>query len=167
MALLYLAGCGTQANSTTTPLLQRCLHVAGQGEAVLTIATAQPGRLLVTLQERGLSVSAHLDASAEAASPVARIGTIELLANTAGAQTHTLHVRTQDDHDLAGEVCATAELVPESTRQRLEAEKAFADAAQAVYTESWTAAFDGYLAAARRYDELGLRRHAARARQAR
>jgi len=166
VALLYLAGCGTQANSTTAPLLQRCLHVAGQGEAVLTIATAQPGRLLVTLQERGLSVSAHLDASAEAASPVARIGTIELLANTAGAQTHTLHVRTQDDHDLAGEVCATAELVPESTRQRLEAEKAFADAAQAVYTESWAAAFDGYLAAARRYDELGLRRHAARARHA-
>jgi CHAT domain-containing protein len=126
----------------------------------------QAGGLLVTLQERGLSVSAHLDGAAEAASPVARIGTIELLASTAGAQTHTLHVRTQDDHDLAGDVCAIAELIPASTRLRLAAEQAFADAAQAVYAESWQTAFDRYLSAARGYDELGLRRRAAQARHA-
>ena len=163
---LLLAACSAPASTSVFPLLHRCLHIAGQGEATLTLTTPQPGGLLVMLEEQGLSVSAHMDGSAEASSPVARIGAIALLSGTAASQTHTLHVRTEDDRDLAGEVCAVAEMLPASNVARLRAARAFADAGQAVHSEDWATGLEHYLAAARRYDELGLQRRAAQARQA-
>jgi CHAT domain-containing protein/tetratricopeptide (TPR) repeat protein len=122
--------------------------------------------LLVTLEERGLSTSAHIDSSADASSPVERLGSIALLAETAASQPHEVHVRTQDNGELAGEVCATVELIPTSQRARLEAERAFVAAGQAVQAGDWAGAFTRYLSAARDYDRLGLRRRAAQARHA-
>ena len=165
VACVLLAAC----SSPTTPIAQvarQCLRVGGESETTLPLTSPRAGLLLITLEERGVSVSARLDRSAEGSSPVARIGAIALLTSTAASQRHTLHVRSEDDHDLAGEVCAVAQIIPTSQATRVRAEQSSAQAAQAVHAGDWTAGFDRFLAAARGFDELGLRRRAAQARHA-
>ena len=164
-ASVLLAACGAQP-APLSQITHQCLHIAGERETNLTLVAPEAGLLLVTVEERGLSVSAHLDSSGEASSPVARLGALALLVESAASQTHTLHVRSQDDHDLAGEVCATAQVIPIARTERRHAELAFGAAARAVTAQDWSTAFDRYLSAARGYDDLQLSRQAAQARHA-
>ena len=162
---MLLAGCGSHG-APPAQVTRQCLHVRGEGQTDLTLVAPRAGLLLVTLEERGLSVSANIDSSGEASSPVSRLGAIALLAESARSQTHTLHVRTQDDRELSGEVCATLEIIPAEQTERRQAELAFAAAARAAQAGDWQSAFASYLSAARGYDSLGLSRSAAQARYA-
>ena len=151
-----LTSCGTD---NPRAFYQRCLSVGGDAEAVLPI-TSPGGMLLVTLEERGVTVSASLGSAAEsttpaAGSPVDRLGTVALLAATAAGETATVRVRSEDSRDIKGQVCAEALILPTGS-QRVRAERAFAQAGVAIQARDWSAAFSGYLAASREFDRLGL-----------
>jgi CHAT domain-containing protein len=166
---IVLCGLLAACSSQTAPVAQvarQCVHVGGKGETALPLISPQAGMLLVTVAERGLSVSADLDSSGEASSPVARLGTIVLLTATTASQPHTLHLRTEDDPDLAGEACVMTEVIPSSQGTRSRAARSAANAARSVHLGDWANGFAQYLSAARAYDDLGLRRQAAEARYA-
>ncbi len=145
---------------------RQCLEVDGRRETTLTVPSPEAGLLIVTVEERGLTVSARLDDSSRpGSSPVDRLGSIALAATSSAGQTHTLRVRSEDSRDLKGLVCASAEVVPASEPELRHAADALARAAQAVHERDWDAAFAHYQAAARSYDHLALPRRAAPARQ--
>ncbi len=166
-AMLYwlLTACGSQT-APVTQIARECVRVGGEGETSLPLSSPRAGVLLVTLAERGLSVSADLDGSGAASSPIARLGAIALLTRTTASQPHTLRLRTEDDADLTGEVCVVTEVIPLAQGTRLQAAQSAVNAARAVHDGDWATAFAQYLSAARAYDELRLRREAAEARYA-
>ncbi len=98
------AACGI----TTAPVpLQSagCVEPGAAGETNVTLASLGSGLLLVSVEERGLSIAARLDASPVlASSPVERLGTIDLLSESSASQTHTLHIRNEDSPGVKREV---------------------------------------------------------------
>ncbi len=166
ISVLLLAACGSRA-PTHTAITRKCVDVGGNGVATLSIAAPDAGMLLVTVEERGLSVSARIDqAPREASSPVERLGAIALVADTAASQIHTLRVHSQDSSEMKGEACASIELIRDTDRARKQAEVAFARAGEAVQATNWESAFAQYLQAARKFDSLDLPRRAALVRHA-
>ncbi len=165
MAAVIMTAC---ASPTPPELLvaHRCMAVSGVGHATMTVASPATGTLLFTVEERGISVNAALDATREGSSPVDRLGLIVLTAATRAGQSHTLHIQAEDPQDLPGQVCAAAQIIGPDEKERLLGEQAFARAGAAVRTGNWELAFAQYLAAARGYDGLRLTSRAARSRQA-
>jgi CHAT domain-containing protein len=139
--------------------------VSGEQDASLTV-TSPGGSLLVTLEERGIAVSARfVEGSVSGASPVDRLGAIVLVTDTAPGETRTVRIHSEDSREIVGRVCASAELLA-SSPHRAQAERAFAKAGEAVAVKDWDAALAAYLESARDFDHLGLAQRAARARQA-
>ena len=162
---LLLAACGARSGPPQSET-RHCLQV-NSGDATLALNSPSNGMLVVTVEERGLSVAARIDPSAyEGSSPVERIGEITLVTRVSAGQTHTVRVRSEDSRDLAGEVCASVEIIRNSDTARIAAESAFARAGQAVHARRWPDAFAQYLAAARAFDRLAVTRRAAQARHA-
>jgi CHAT domain-containing protein/tetratricopeptide (TPR) repeat protein len=120
------------------------------------------------IQERGISVIATLDGDSGTVgeSPVERLGTIELVARAKRGDSHLISVKANDSPDITAEVCVGADLIAVSDRARTSAATAFANAGRATRTFDWNEAFDQYLMAARRFDQLGERHSSGEARQA-
>jgi hypothetical protein len=162
---LLLTGCGS--DSATRPVLaEQCLQVGGdRHESNVSILSPDAGTLRIRVEERGISVVATLDAdpSSAAESPVERLGSIQLAANTQRGQHHSITIQAQDSPDITGEVCLQADLVAGS---RVSAETAFAAGGRATHAHDWSTAFDEYLKAARQFDRLDARPSSGAARQA-
>jgi CHAT domain-containing protein len=160
------AACGI----TTAPVTLQsagCVEPGAAGETNVTLASPGAGLLLVSVEERGLSIAARLDASPVlASSPVERLGTIDLLAPSAASQAHTLHLRNEDSADVQGSVCIGFAALPVAGSARTQAEAAFARAAVATHATQWEDAFAQYLTAARIFGAIGLSHQSALARQA-
>ena len=178
-----LTSCGTEIPAVFE---QKCLSVSGDTPASVPIRSPG-GILVVTLEERGIAVSASLGpqssapagaatpASATAplgatvgrsgASPVDRLGTIALVTDTRPGETATVHVHSEDSRDVQGQICVAARVLPPHSPMEKPA-RDFAQAGIAVQKTDWEAAFSDYLQAARVFDRLGLREPAGRARHA-
>ena len=144
------------------------MQIGGPRESTVSVLSPEDGFLRLRIQERGVSVIATLDGDSSSAteSPVERLGTIQLVAQTLRGQRHTITVHAQDSPDITGEYCLRADLLVTSDRERSSAERAFASAGQATHNHDWTTAFDEYLIAARQFDRLHTPRSSAAARQA-
>src|SRR5690242_19113363 len=167
LCAVLLASCGGREprDAGARLLEQKCLPVSGDADATLPV-TSPGGSLLVTLEERGITVSANFADGSSArsgTSSVDRLGTIVLLTDTRSGETRTVRIHLEDARDISGKVCATVEVLPPAPT-RLRAERAFAQAGEAVQARDWSAALPAYLEAARGLDDLGLRRRAASAR---
>ena len=139
-------------------LAQTCMQVGGSRES----------KVHVQAQEHGISVVATLDGDTGTAgeSPVERLGTIELVASAKRGNSHLISVKANDSPDITAEVCVRADLIAVSDGARTSATTAFANAGRATRTLDWNKAFDQYLMAARRFDQLSERQSSGAARQA-
>ncbi len=164
---LLLTGCGS-STATRPVLAETCMPVGGSRVSTVHIHAPDNGTLRFRIQERGISVVATLDGdSATAAeSPVERLGTIELVAPTQRGDNHLIGIRANDSPDIAAEVCVRADLIAVSDRARTSAAIAFANGGRGTRALDWNKAFDQYLMAARRFDQLGERQSSGAARQA-
>jgi CHAT domain-containing protein len=164
---LLLTGCGSSTG--TRPVLgQTCMQVGGSREGTVHVQAPDDGTLRFQIQEHGISVVATRDGNTGTAgeSPVERLGTIELVAPTKRGDNHFISVKANDSPDITAEVCVRADLIAVSDVARASAATAFADAGRATRTFDWTQAFDQYLTAARRFDQLGERHSSGAARYA-
>jgi CHAT domain-containing protein len=163
---VLLAACG--ARTAAVPgHFAGCLHPSATAETNVTLTSPGSGRLLVSVEERGISVAARLDDSpVMASSPVERLGTIDLLSAGPPSRTHALHLRSQDSPSVPGTVCVWAAVLAPAESARTQAEDAFARAGAATQATQWDSAFAHYLTAARIFDALGLSHQSALARQA-
>lgn len=163
--VLLLAACTSGTGSTPRPVFtEHCLQVGGKLESAVSITAPSNGVLRLRIVERGVSVSASLngDPKSTSESPVERLGTLLLVSDTRAGQSHTVTVRAEDSPDITGEVCINVDLLAAGDAS----EKAFAAAGRATHEHDWTAAFDGFLDAARRYDAIGASNSAGESRQA-
>jgi CHAT domain-containing protein/tetratricopeptide (TPR) repeat protein len=144
------------------------MQVGVHHESNLSVLSPNEGILRFTIEERGVSVVATMDAdpSSAAESPVERLGTIKLVAHTQRGQRHSVTVQAEDSPDTAGEFCVRADLIAVTDHTRVSAETAFATAGRATRSHDWNTAFDDYLSAARHFDQLHTRRSSGAARQA-
>ena len=155
-----------------TVIERRCLPADGSQEIRLTLTSPTKGLLHVGVEQRGISVAARLgDGLAEqeegwASAAVRRVGRISLARTVEPQANVPLQIVPRDSREVRGEVCVTAELVPDGHRARVKAELAEAAAGRAVHEREWQRAFLSYGAAARRFDALGLRARAGAARHA-
>jgi CHAT domain-containing protein len=148
-------------------LAETCHSISAAAPFTLRVTSPGSGILRIGIRQRGISLTAELsDRSviATAVSPVDRYGDMTLLADSPQAHSYRLRVVSRDSPDITGEACVAGELVEQSDRVRLDAERAFADGEGAMHARRWQAAFDDYLAAARGFDDSD-RRRAAEARQ--
>jgi CHAT domain-containing protein/tetratricopeptide (TPR) repeat protein len=149
-------------------LTERCLTVSAALPITLRAVTPGGGTLRIAIRQRGISVTAELidgTASAASVSPVDRYGEMTLLADSRQAHPYSVRILSRDSPDITGDVCVSSELIDQSDRVRLIAERAFADGGDATRARQWQAAFDDYLTAARRFDHVD-RQRSAEARQA-
>ena len=144
------------------------MQVGGSHESSVRVQAPDDGTLRFRIQEHGISVVATLDGDTATAgeSPVERLGTIELVAPAKRGDSHLISVKANDSPDITAEVCVRADLIAVSDVARTSAATAFANAGRATRTYDWNKAFDQYLIAARRFDQLGTRRSSGEARQA-
>ena len=164
---LLLTGCGS--GSTTRPVLaEQCMQVGGPEESTLGIVSPGAGVLSLSIEERGISLIASMDADVRSAaeSPVKRLGTIRLVTDTQRGERHSVTVQADESPDITGKYCVRADLIAATDRGRLSAERAFATAGRATHRHDWDAAFNEYLNAARQFDLLTARRWSAAARHA-
>lgn len=168
-ALLSACGPGMAAHARLQSVLPReCLAIDATHEIGLHIVSPAAGMLRVEVEERGISTVSFLngEAASASASPIDRLGTVVLTANVRRSKPTEVEVHVEDSRDMSGEICVSAELLAPSDTERLQAELDFAAAGRATRASDWVTAFARYLSAARRFDYLGLRRSAARARHA-
>ena len=80
---LLLTACGS-ASATRPVLAERCMQIGGPRESTVSVLSPEDGFLRLRIEERGVSVIATLDGdpSSAAESPVERLGTIQLMAQT-------------------------------------------------------------------------------------
>lgn len=144
------------------------MQVGGSRESTVSVQAPDDGTLRFQIQERGISVVASLDGDSGSAaeSPVERLGTIELVAPAKRGDSHLISVKANDSPDITAEVCVRSDLIAVSDVARTSAATAFANAGRATRTFDWTKAFDQYLMAARRFDQLGERQSSGAARHA-
>jgi CHAT domain-containing protein len=164
---LLLTGCGS--STVTRPVLaQTCMQVGGSRESTVHVQAPDDGTLRFQVQEHGISVLATLDGDTRTTgeSPVERLGTIELVAPAKRGDSHLISVQANDSPDITAEFCVRADLIADSDGASKSAATAFANAGQATRTFEWNKAFDQYLTAARRFDQLGERHSSGAARQA-
>lgn len=149
-------------------LAQTCMQVGGTRESTVRVQAPDDGTLRFRIQEHGISVVATLDGDTATAgeSPVERLGTIELVAPAKRGDSHLISVKANDSPDITAEVCVRADLIAVSDAARTSAATAFANAGRATRTFDWAQAFDQFLIAARRFDQLGERHSSGAARQA-
>jgi CHAT domain-containing protein len=157
------------ATASPQPVLARqCLAIDSSHPIALALASAADGLLRVEVQERGISTVSSLkdDAATAAASPIDRLGTVVLAADVHRDERTEVDIQVDDSHDIRGEVCISAELIAPEDLVRRQAELDFAAGGRATRATQWATAFSRYLSSARRFDDLGLPRWAARARHA-
>lgn len=163
---------GREPPHAQSHLEQRCVAVSGAEDVTLPMSSPG-GTLVVTLEERGIAVTARFadgtrddegsSAGKSGASSVDRLGTIVLVTDTRAGESRSVQIQPKDSRDISGKVCATVEaLTPNSARVR--AEGTMAQAGEAVQAGDWSAALFAYLEAARGFDDLGLAHRAASAR---
>jgi CHAT domain-containing protein/tetratricopeptide (TPR) repeat protein len=164
---LLLTGCGS-STATRPVLAATCMQIGGARESTLNVKAPDDGTLRFQIQERGISVVATLDGDTATAgeTPVERLGTIDLVAPVKRGDSHLVSVKANDSPDITAEVCVRADLIAVSDEVRTSAATAFANAGRATRTFDWNKAFDQYLTAARRFDQLGERHSSGAARQA-
>jgi CHAT domain-containing protein len=170
---LLCAGKLTPAHSASRVAVQlvmtyHCLAIDSSQPVVLQLASPDDGLLRVELEERGISTVSLLndDAASASASPIDRLGTVVLAANVHRGERTKVTVRVDDSHDVRGEICISAELIPPGDILRAQAELDFSAGGRDTQKTEWAAAFSRYLGAARGFDSLGLRLAAAKARHA-
>jgi CHAT domain-containing protein len=169
--ILCLAGCLAGCSRGSAPfrvLASQCLPISGGQEGNIRIVAPGPGRLLIRIAERDVSVVATLDGdpNSDASSPVERFGAIALVAKTERDESHSVRIRTEDSPDITGTSCYQVYLDPDPNSERVTAEQSMALAGRAVHKRDWETAFDAYVNAARRFDHLSLWRSAAATRHA-
>lgn len=165
---LLLAACSTPAAPPRPILAERCFAVSTALPVTLQLLTPDAGKLRIAVRQRGISLSAELSGGAvnsATVSPVDRYGEMTFVADSRRAHPYTLHIRSRDSPDIAGQACVATELIGAADPVRLAAERAFADGGGATSARRWQAAFDDYLVAARQFDHVD-RRRSAEARQA-
>jgi hypothetical protein len=158
--LVLLTACRSDSKPLLPVLAERCVPVDGHHDSVTTVTSPEDGVLRLRIDERGVSLIATLDGDPKSAaeSPVERLGAIELVFDTRSGQQHTVTVRAEDSPDIHGEYCVRADLIAADDSARQTAERGFAAAGRATHSHDWTAAFDEYLGAARKFDHLRDRR---------
>jgi CHAT domain-containing protein len=156
-------------------LARECSDISSARPVRLTLAAPSDGVLRVMVEERGISTVSFLHdpvispsaVPADAvASPVERLGTAVLTRNVHGSEQATVEVRVEDSHDITGQVCLSADLIPPSDSRRIDAERDFDAAGRAIHASDWDTAFSRYLSASRKFDALHLPQSAAMARHA-
>src|SRR5579864_3045885 len=172
LRLLTLAACigilaACRAEPAPAQLLSQCVSVGGAPGQQLTTEAAPSGWLVVSIEERGVALSASLDGAqpGESSSPVERLGRM-ILITRGSTLAHRLSLRIEDSADVRGSACVTAHWLPNQQARQLQADSAFAAAGRATHAGQWESAFEGYLEAARRFDRLGMPFWSAAARQA-
>jgi CHAT domain-containing protein len=167
--IVLLGGCTREA-PVLVALSERCLPLGGSQQVGLEIPARGTGTLHVTIRERGISASAAIvragRALAPAASPIDRLGSIDLSQPVTKGETTAVRITSSEPPDVSGSVCVAAQLLPPSQAVRARAAQWMASASAATYRGEWQNAFGDYLAAARLYDRLGASADAARARHA-
>jgi CHAT domain-containing protein len=161
---------------------RRCLPIDASHDVSLGLTSPADGLLRVEIEERGISTVSSLNGEAArgapgaaasgasgamdsaSTSPVERLGTVVLTRSLRRSEHAEVEVRVADSHDIGGAVCISAELIPLASAVRVRAERDFAAAGRATWTNDWVTAFSRYLGAARGFDSLGMRRSAAMAR---
>jgi len=164
---LLLTGCGSSI-ATSPVLADTCMQVGGSRESTVRVQAPDDGTLRLRIQEHGISVVASLDGDSGTAgeSPVERLGTIELVAPVKRGDNHFVNVKANDSPDITGEFCVRADLIAVSDHARMSAATSFANAGRATRSHDWNEAFDQYLMAARRFDQLNEGHSSGEARQA-
>ena len=158
-----LSGCGRhEPVPPQTVLARQCSSVSGARDLSLNIVPSSAGQLVVSIEQRGISVIGTLrEAPGKAATPATsateRIGIITLTHSANAMRPVTLRISSQDPKNITGEVCTSAVLVRPTDALRIQADQAFADAGKAVYRRQWRDAFDDYLQASRLYERLQLK----------
>lgn len=170
---LLCAGKASPAHSASAAaarsvLAHQCLAIDSSRAVVLQLASPDDGLLRVELEEHGISTVSLLndDEATASAAPIDRLGTVVLAAKVRRGERTKVAVRVDDSRDVRGEICVSAELIAPGDLLRTQAELDFAAGGRATQKTDWAAAFGRYLGAARRFDYLGLRLSAARARHA-
>jgi hypothetical protein len=167
-----LLGAGQTGLAATTSLqsvqARQCRGIDSSHPVVLQLTSPADGLLRVEVEEHGISTVSILNdvTATAAASPIARLGTVVLAAEVRGGERTKVDVHVDDSPDVGGEVCIAAELIAAANSTRAQAEVDFAAGGRATQATDWTTAFGRYQDAARRFDYLGLRRSAAKARHA-
>ena len=165
---LVLAAChGHNLAPAQAPRVCRTLGPA-QPERVVRFIAPAAGLMHFEIYERGITTVAWLEPDASGvrhASPIERLGVIDLVAPVRRAERLAVHVRAADDPQVSGSLCIGAELSPAGA-ERSRAVVAASRAAEQSSAARWQAAFDDYGLAARLFDAAGLPSHAARARHA-
>jgi CHAT domain-containing protein len=170
---LLCAGKPTLAHSASDaaalPVLARqCRAIDSSHAVVLELGSPDDGLLRVEVEERGISTVTLLndEAASASASPIDRLGTVVLAAKVRRGERTKVAVEVDDSRDIRGEVCVSAELVAAENILRAQADLDFAAGGRATHATEWATAFGRYLAAARRFDDLGLPHRSAAARHA-
>jgi CHAT domain-containing protein/tetratricopeptide (TPR) repeat protein len=147
---------------------RQCLAIDSAHPVVLHFTAPAHGLLRIEVEERGISTVSVLNdvAATASASPIDRLGTVVLAAKVRRAEPAKVDVHVDDSPDVRGEVCVSAELIAPAASARAQAEIDFAAGGRATQATDWTTAFGRYVEAARRFDYLGLRSWAAKARHA-
>jgi CHAT domain-containing protein/tetratricopeptide (TPR) repeat protein len=172
-----LPGACARSLASQPPVSGRCIQVGGPQDisvpipplATAGVAHSSGGIVRVVIQERGVSLLITLDDAPATASesPLERLGTLVLTLEAAhAAGSHTLKIHSEDSPSMTGEACFSFDRIPASEPGQIAAAKDMEAAGRAVHGRNWTAAFDAYLAASRRFDALRLHAWSGTARQA-
>lgn len=147
-------------------LSNTCRPIGSSHALALQLTAPAEGVLRVEVTERGISTVSLLNqtTTSASASPIDRLGTVVLTASVHPGERTELDVRAEDSHDVQGEACVSAELIPLYDTARIGAEAELAAAGRAIHKSDWNSAFSRYLNAAREFDQLGLRTSAGLAR---
>jgi CHAT domain-containing protein/tetratricopeptide (TPR) repeat protein len=167
LCTLFIAGC-SRGSAPLQLLATQCLPISAGQDGNVIIVSPDAGKLLVRIEERGVSVVAALagDPDSDASSPLERFGAIAVVARTERGERHAIRIRTEDSPDIAGTTCYQAYLHSDPDSSRAVAEESLATAGRAVHKRDWETAFDAYVSAARGFDRLSLWRSSAATRQA-
>jgi CHAT domain-containing protein/tetratricopeptide (TPR) repeat protein len=165
-ALLALSACGRH-EPLQSVLAQRCMPISAARPVDLNIVSNAPGTLRVAVLQRGISVVVSSGGRQPRASisPIDRFGVATLTLDVSGNQLVPIAIRAHDSPDIVGEVCVSADRLPQADTMRMRAERAFAAAGQSAHAQRWQDAFNLYRTAARDFDTLD-RQRAAQARHA-
>jgi CHAT domain-containing protein/tetratricopeptide (TPR) repeat protein len=158
---LLLYGCSAPEPPPRPILSERCLSVSTALPIALRVVTPGGGTLRIAIRQRGIAVTGSLPeggANAVTVSPEDRYGVMTLLVDSPSSRAYSLRIISRDSPDIMGQACVSTELVDQSDRVRLGAERAFAAAGHATLARQWQAAFDDYLTAARGFDHFDRRR---------
>ena len=132
-------------------LAQTCQPISKAQPVELTLVPPTRGTLRVAVDQRGISVFTTLAGSLSARSPIERFGIATFTPEVKDKEPLTVSIRSRDSPDIVGEVCISADRLPPSDTQRLQAERTFSAAAQAAQAGSWRHAFELYSTAAREF----------------